>query len=66
MVPHARLAEIPTFVFVLNSIREQIARHVKKSIEFFLKETNALLKILDCNACSPSPCLNGATCQVTG
>jgi len=33
MVPHARLAEIPTFVFVLNSIQEQIARHVKKSIK---------------------------------
>jgi hypothetical protein len=59
---------IHSLVFVLNFILETLVKHVnyfKFKLGFFIFSLK-FKNILDSNVCSSSPCLNGATCQLSG
>jgi hypothetical protein len=63
----AKIMEIAMFVCVHHFIQERIARHVNTlNFKIFISYLKPVLSNnIDTNACSTSPCLNGATCQVS-
>lgn len=57
--------EIVIYVYVEAFIRELTAKYVTIKETKFKININLWL-LADSNACTNNPCLNGATCQVTG
>ena len=72
MEPPVSKTETLTLVPVLNTIRGSIVKLVNWFLSikyFYLKKSvfyGNFLLCKDSNACAVNPCLNGATCQITG
>ena len=57
---------IASFVYVQLIILDLYVKHVILNKFEIIKILKLIFNNQDTNACSNSPCLNGATCQVTG